>query len=492
MSPASATAAKPLLRSRAFLFALSFAALGVLCNLAQRASTPHLRDDIWEYGIVARQLAAGAGWRTTVVHPPLLGMMRRQDGTVPVLIHGPLMPAILVPCVALFGEATLIHSMWLGALFLLLTARPLFRLLRPRWGEPTAALAAGLLPWTPLAWRALNHDQVLALGMLLATLAWEAVLGERFRPGRAGFWLGLCYLARGEALLLVPLVLGAVTQGSLAAHRPAGRDAARLLGAFAGCAIPWWIHNALATGMPLFSLSSYLLVSYWPPYHNLTALLDPNLTPQAWREAWPRLVQALPGKMASFLPHAAKAALLQPSPWSAPLTLFGWIVLARRSPRTGVTFLGSVAALTALLAATVYDTRYLALALPGICAACAAGTAALVAPIGARNRWGAAILVLALLVVSAGWSGTTRGAKPERDALEREGAALAAAFPSGEPWVLLSDVPDFASWRTGWPAVWVDARVAPRQLRASHAAAERWVGNQSRFGGTALWLRRAD
>src|SRR5262249_28516836 len=87
---------EPLTRSRAFRWALAIGMLGVLCDVALlRASVPDLRDDIWEYAVAARHLLAGDGFRTSVVHPPLIGLLRPSDATAPILIHGPLMPLVL-------------------------------------------------------------------------------------------------------------------------------------------------------------------------------------------------------------------------------------------------------------------------------------------------------------------------------------------------------------------------------------------------------------
>jgi hypothetical protein len=468
--------------------ALAIGALGVIVDLAVlRGSFVDLRDDTWEYLVAARHLLAGDGFRTSVIHPPLLAWLRPADSTVPVLIHGPLVPLLLVPLVALAGDSAPGAIGWLSAPLALLAAAALFRLARPRFGDRVAGVAAALLPWTPLAWRALNHDAVLLLGALLFTLSLEAALRARPRPGWAGLWCGLCYLARAEALLLAPIVGIAAALEARRAGRPAGRAAALFAAGFAGCALPWWWHNALSTGSPFFNLSGYLAVSYWPPYHNLGALLDPTLDPTRWREELPALIGALPAKMWSFLPHAAKLTLLQPSVLAAPLTIGGMVWLWRAGRGMALATLGVLATLTLLMCATVYDVRYLATALPLICLASAAGAVRLVHRLG---RWGvaAAAALLALAVAPASWREATGPDQEARGRAAQEQAALDRSLESGEPMLVLSDIPDLVAWRTGWPVVWVDPEAAPEAARNTAARAERWVGSQSRLGGVTFWL----
>src|SRR5437667_11801180 len=67
---------------------------------ALRAGVPDPLDDTWEYGVAARHVLAGDGFRTDVIHPPLWSL-RDSRSTVPVLVHGPLAPSLLAPLVPL-------------------------------------------------------------------------------------------------------------------------------------------------------------------------------------------------------------------------------------------------------------------------------------------------------------------------------------------------------------------------------------------------------
>src|SRR5262249_51386441 len=118
---------------RRWLFsALVFAALFWSFDLAVlRAGVPDPLDDTWEYGVAARHLLDGAGFRTRVIHPPLLELINEQS-SVPVLVHGPLLPVLCAPLVAATGGIDGVA--WLAALFALAAAWLTFRIGARRYG----------------------------------------------------------------------------------------------------------------------------------------------------------------------------------------------------------------------------------------------------------------------------------------------------------------------------------------------------------------------
>src|SRR5947208_1487409 len=59
-----------------------------------RSGTPHPSDDHWEDFLIAEHLLAGGGFRTHLIYPPLWGLRDPRDLTVPVLVHGPLLPLL--------------------------------------------------------------------------------------------------------------------------------------------------------------------------------------------------------------------------------------------------------------------------------------------------------------------------------------------------------------------------------------------------------------
>ncbi|MCC6652951.1 MAG: hypothetical protein IT348_17485, partial [Candidatus Eisenbacteria bacterium] len=91
-------------RSRsAFTGTLAIVAAFWLVDLfVLRAGAPDPLDDSWEYLAVARSLLEGHGFRTPVIHPPLW-TLRDASLTVPVLVHGPLLPLLLAPLLAIAG-----------------------------------------------------------------------------------------------------------------------------------------------------------------------------------------------------------------------------------------------------------------------------------------------------------------------------------------------------------------------------------------------------
>src|SRR5512143_3264505 len=104
------------------------------------AGVPDPLDDVGEYGVTARQLLAGHGFRTTVIHPPLWGL-RDAALSVPVLVHGPLLPLLAAPALAALGAGALDHAAWPAALFAFLAAALVFRTGTRHFG-PAAGAAA--------------------------------------------------------------------------------------------------------------------------------------------------------------------------------------------------------------------------------------------------------------------------------------------------------------------------------------------------------------
>src|SRR5690348_16773737 len=149
---------------------LAAAAFWLFDLLALRAGVPDPLDDSWEYGVVARSLLAGHGFRTAVIHPPLWSL-RDGANTVPVLVLGPLLPLALAPLLRAFGPGVLDHVAWLAAAFAWLAAAATFELGAAVAPPPVAAAAAALLTLSPLAIRAVHHDVALVAGAWLLAVA---------------------------------------------------------------------------------------------------------------------------------------------------------------------------------------------------------------------------------------------------------------------------------------------------------------------------------
>lgn len=444
----------------AFLAAAAFwcASLALL-----RAGAPDRLDDSWEYGLVARSLLEGRGFQTPVVHPPLWSL-RGAEGTVPVLVHGPLVPILLTPWVAALGPHAIDHVAWVAALFAALAAAGTARLASRIGPPPLAGAAALLVTASPLMIRAVHHDVALPIGAFLLVAALEAAWRERPRALVAGAAIGLGALVRPEFLLAAPLVL--------ALTGPAWWRGALALAAIVA---PWGWHGLVHAGAPFFNLSSYLVIGYWRDRPGISVMRDFALTPEAWpaalREAWP----TLPEKWREFLPSAAKRVLMTPSGatgWLAPAGLA--VSLARAETRR----LAAVAAVLAMLplaimTVTLYDERYLTPLLPLFAIGAAAGARTIAGRLPAwlrRDRFWVSALVLMLLpsagpALHDGW----REGRLDRERLVEERAALAASSEAARAQGLVfTDTPDFAAWTLGVPAVWMSLR--------EYEALEPWDG----------------
>ena len=427
-----------------------------------RAGVPDPLDDTWEYGVVARSLAEGRGFRTQVIHPPLWSL-RDSALTVPVLVHGPLLPLVLVPRVKLMGPRSLEMVPTLAAELALLAAFLAYRIGARHFGPPVGAAAALLWTLAPLTLRAVHHDVSLAAGAALLLLALDLLLRPRRRETLAGLSLGLAYLARPEMLLAAP-VLATL----------AGRAWWRVALAFAACGAPWWWHNASVTGQPLFNLSSYLAIGYWDGRPDLTVMRDFSLAPARWPDALAAAFPSLPAKWLDFFPRAVKRALLAPTEATGWLAAVGLIAALREraTRRMGATALALALIPVAVMTTTVFNERYLTPFLPLWALAVALGAKTLANTIPKRGPaaagdagrevlrapiWLAALAALALPAVVPAVTAGEREARALERRLAFERASIAHLVAGAGPprSLLFSDLPDFAAWTANRPVVWL-------------------------------------
>jgi len=435
-----------------------------------RAGVPDPLDDTWEYGVAARQLLAGHGFRTTVIHPPLWGL--RDDAlSVPVLVHGPLLPVLIAPALAILGAGALDLVAWLAAAFAFLTAWLLFRAGTRHFGPAAGAAAALLFTLAPLTVRAVNHDVSLLAGALLLLLVFDLLARERPHHGWASLLLGLGVLVRPEMALALP---------GLAMLAGGGGTVALILG-MALVAGAWWWHNLRATGSPFFNLSSYLLVGYSEQWPGIRVLRDFALTPERWPrvlvEQWPWL----PDKARENLPHALKRALLAPGDFTGWLAAVGAVVGIARASTRWIVVAAVVCALVpvAIMSFTLYDSRYLTPFLPLWALAAAVGAERLwgfIPRVGRSPLWVALLVLLMLPSTLPALDTATREARMLEARLARERSALASRVTpatrlarltplglempadsagAGVPRPMFSDTPDFVAWTTGRPTIWV-------------------------------------
>jgi hypothetical protein len=434
-----------------------------------RAGVPNRLDDTWEYGVAARHLLSGDGFRTSVIHPPLWGL-RDAALTVPLLVHGPLVPGLLAPVLVLFGAGALDRIAWFGAFFALSTALLLCRLGTRHFGPAVGAAAALLFTLAPLTLQAVHHDATLVVGAFLLLLAFDLLARDRPRPTAAAIVLGLGVLVRTEmtlALFGLSMLAG-------------GAGAVTLVLGMTMVAGAWWWHNWNFAGSPLFSLSTYLLVGYSERWPGISVLRDFSLTPAQWPRVFLDSTPDLLHKAQANLRHTLKIAILVPSALTGWLAAVGLVVGAARASTRWIAIAAFVCALVPMtvIAFTLLDTRYITPFLPlwALSAAVAAEWLwGRIPRIGRTPGWP---LVLTLLMLFATVPALQRGAREAREfaaLLAAERAALASRVtpaatlprltplglerPSGvastAPRLMFSDTPDFVAWTTGRPTVWV-------------------------------------
>jgi len=423
--------------------------------------TPHPLDDVWEYGLVARSLLGGHGFRTAMIHPPLW-TLRDAALTVPVLVHGPLLPLLIAPLVRAFGPVALDGVAWLAALFAVLAAALTARVVTRLGGGGAAALAALVVTTSPITLRMVHHDVAPAAGMLAVAAALELLTAPRPRGAARGLALGVVLglgaLVRPELLLVVPLAALALP--------PGGRGRA-ITALIAGCTVviaPWLLHAAHAVGSPLFNLSSYLMIGGTARHPDLSPMRDFGIPPARWQAAvaatWPELLP----KWAHLAPRALKHLLVAPSAPLGWLAVAGtWFALRERGPSRRFALLGLVAAAIPFVLCTTTESseRYVAVFLPLWALALVRGIDALrasIAPALGPSRARALVAIALLASTAATLAAESREGRALERWLAEERRALASR--SGHALAtrpMFSDTPDFAAWTTQRSAVWLTA-----------------------------------
>lgn len=473
------TASRPLRSSPWFAGALLLAiAVWIIDLAALRAGVPHPLDDTWEDGIVARSLIEGHGFRTGMIYPPLWGFRDPATLTIPVLVHGPLLPLMLTLPIRAFGPPALERVAGLAALFALLTLFPLFRLAARRHGEPVAAAGCALFTLSPLAIEAVNHYASMIVGAFLVTWAVDLVARERPRPLAAGIVAGACYLTRPEMTLALPVLAWMAWSATRAAGdaRHATAAALRLVLGFLVCAAWWWWEHWRQVGSPFFNLTSYLLASFSPAHPGDALVRDFAMTPRRYPGVLAESFPTLWRKWGPMFARAVKRAL------TTPATSLGWLVpfgvlaalrdRTRRAETAALVLLACIPliAITLIASVKLYPVPFLPLY-------------ALAAALGARwilerlpgwaHRPRAWLLLLAMLALPAAAIEMKEQARQARE-LERwlvaDRAALAAVHArAGEPpRLLFSDTPDFVAWTTGRPTIWLTVEEFEALFRADH------------------------
>lgn len=473
-----------------------------------RAGVPHPLDDTWEDAIVARLVIEGHGLRTHMIYPPLWELRDPVTLTLPVLVHGPLLPLLLALPLKLAGPAALDAIAWLGALFATLTLIPLYRLASRRFGEPIAAGACLLFTFSPLSVDAVNHYVSVLLGALLLTWALDLLARDRPRAVAAGIVAGVCSLTRPETMVAVPVLVWLAWAESRAAHRgPAAAAGARPRGgtaaalrfavAFAIVASWWSWERWRAVGSPFFNLSSYLLACFSPAHPGDALVRDFAVTPQRYPAVLAESLPTLWRKWAHTFPRALRRALESPADslgWLAPIGfLVAWVRGERR--RTLLAFLLlaliPVASVTLIAPVRLYPVPFL----PLYCIAAMLGLRWIVTRLPSWAHRPRAWLLLGLLLALPAGAIEMKEQAAQARALEvwlaRDRVALAAArrAPGDAPRLMFSDTPDFVAWTTGRPTVWLTREEFDSLFGSGHVPP---LGIPRRPDPADTWFHRGD
>jgi hypothetical protein len=456
------------------------AAFWLLDLLVLRAGAADPLDDTWEYGVAARAILHGFGLRTWVIHPPLFGLIDAH-GTVPILVHGPLLPMLMLPFVAFGGAHALDGVAWLAAIFATLAALATFRLGSRTLSAPVAFAAAMLVTLSPLMLRAVHHDIALPLGAWLLALALDQTLRTRPHAARAGMLLGLGALVRPEFLIAAPVLLWQV--------RGARARFAVVLGAVL---LPWAWHGYANAGAPFFNLSSYLIVGYWGAHPGIGIMRDFALPPHQWRATWLHALPGLAFKWFDFLPHALKAAFSTPSVLTgclAPIGAVGAMQSPRSRPLAQVALVLIVIPIV-VMTLTLYDPRYLTPFLPLLALGAAQGAREVANVLPAFMQkprvWLSIVVALMVITLVPALITAQREGVQARARLASERRELAAfGAHDGFAW---SDTPDFVAWITKRPTIWVTAAEYSALPLAENAA----PGAPARLAGELTWFHASE
>ncbi|MGC8834367.1 MAG: ArnT family glycosyltransferase [Armatimonadota bacterium] len=292
--------------------------------------------DAMDYAQIARNIAEGQGFTTSVVRP-LGTAFSGQISRVPDTTHPPLFTLALAIMFGAFGisDATVVLT---SGLFFLLTIPVVYILARRLFGRRVAlistivyVLGERMIQYA-LSGTNITLAAFLTTLMLLALHSAHMTHADPNRSGAgvkqcaaAGFLLGLCYLTEyAFALALIPAAIYI-----LATHnRRRFASTAAFLLSFGLATAPWMIRNYTLTGSPVFGLRSYELVMMTSTHPAYTLYRSTEIRP---------LAEMLGGQAAQILKKwlIGLQAMYEQIPslaggWLMPLFLAGFLHLFRR------------------------------------------------------------------------------------------------------------------------------------------------------------------
>lgn len=216
-----------------------------------------------DYAQIARNLAEGKGFSTSVATPLALAIRSGDAGSAD-LSRPPLHVAMLALGMRLWGPHDKTVAL-ISIIFLLLTLAATFVIGRLAFGDEVAVYSVAITAVsTGLLAQALTGLETPLLALLFTLLFGLLLLHSRSEgphsllwPALTGLILGLCYLVRFECLAILPALLLFWALATPARRFPAILVA---LAVFAAVALPWVVRtNLLVDGVPASTHSYELL-----------------------------------------------------------------------------------------------------------------------------------------------------------------------------------------------------------------------------------------
>ena len=236
------------------LLAAIFAA-SLWLGIQQEIPFRYASNDAAEYADVARRLARGDGFTTSLIYPAELefGVHREH----PALVRPPLWPSLLAAAFMVFGPGEwAIQVVLLGLYVLSVVLAGLLGQRLAGLGAGIAAASAVAVAPDTLALSLVGMTETL-YGVCILLVLWLLARGSH--PVWVGVGCAALYLTRYNGIVLLPFALLYLVLSD--SESRARRVSYCLLG-FVLLASPWWVRNTLVTGEPFFTYYQWAI--YFP------------------------------------------------------------------------------------------------------------------------------------------------------------------------------------------------------------------------------------
>jgi 4-amino-4-deoxy-L-arabinose transferase-like glycosyltransferase len=361
-------------RLERWLWLLPLLALGIWLVAHRDLPWALWGGDEMEYADVARRLARGDGFTTSLIYPAELSYGAERDH--PSLVRAPLWPLVLAATFSLTGP----HDWAIHATLLILYLATVA--LGTALGRALAGPAAGALAGIATA----TSPHALVLSLLggtetlyaLLVLAMLLLLARGQRPVWVGLVCGLAYLTRYNGIVLLPFAILWLLVDPVRRRR-----IPECLVGFVLVALPWWIRNVIVTGNPLFTYYRWAIF-FSPNARTYTTtllhMIDPDATAATAMNPVRKVQLLLPAMIVSWPVASANLS-----------ACIGVFLAALRRDRLSILFLLLSLATTLGLSLALPRGRYFAPLFPSL----------LVLGVVAWMRFGGRLRAAALAVLLA-------------------------------------------------------------------------------------------